>query len=134
MSDTSPDKLPRREREILDALFAVEDGASTEEIRERLADAPSYSAVRAMLSRLESKGFVRHREDGPRYVYFPTVSRASARRGALDRLISVFFKGSPRETVTALLRQENWTESELDALQFEIERARQERTKTRRRS
>jgi predicted transcriptional regulator len=122
-----PEKLPRREREILDALFSSEDSASVEDIRKRLADPPSYSAVRAMLVRLEAKGYVRHREEGLRYVYTPTKSRASARRSALNKLVRVFFGGSPSQTVTALLKQETWTDDELDALSAEIKRVRQNR-------
>jgi BlaI family penicillinase repressor len=121
------EKLSRREREIMDTLFALGDRASAEEIRELLSDPPTYSAVRAMLARLETKGYVRHREEGLRYVYMPTKSRASAQRNALSKLVRVFFGGSPRETATALLKQESWTDEELDALRSEIERVRKER-------
>jgi BlaI family penicillinase repressor len=122
-----PEKLTRREREIMDALFALGDRASVEDIRGRLTDAPSYSAVRAMLVKLEAKGFVKHREEGLRYVYVPTTSRATAQRNALSKLVRVFFGGSPREMATALLKQESWTDGELDALRTEIERVRKER-------
>jgi BlaI family transcriptional regulator, penicillinase repressor len=134
MSSPPNEKLTRREREIMDALFAVKDGASAADVRERLIDPPSYSAVRAMLVRLETKGFVRHREEGLRYVYVPTGLRASAQRGAIDKLVQVFFGGSPRETVTALLKQENWSDDELKSLQAEIEQVRQEKTNRRKRS
>jgi predicted transcriptional regulator len=113
----------------MDALFALGERASAEEIRERLSDPPTSSAVRAMLARLEAKGYLRHREEGLRYVYTPTKSRASARRTALARLVQVFFGGSPRETATALLKQESWTDDELEALRSEIERVRRERTR-----
>src|SRR5262245_21234054 len=93
------EKLTRREREIMDTLFALEDGASVEDVRERLSDPPSYSAVRAMLAKLEAKGYVRHREEGLRYVYSPTKSRAAAQRNALNMLVRIFFGGSPRQTV-----------------------------------
>ena len=111
----------------MDALFALGDRASAEEVRGRLSDPPSYSAVRAMLARLEAKGYVRHQEEGLRYVYIPTGSRASAQKNALSKLVRVFFGGSPRETATALLQQERWTDEELDALRAEIERVRKER-------
>src|SRR5688500_12362616 len=121
------EKLSRREREIIDALFALGNRASAEDLRARLSDPPSYSAVRAMLTRLEAKGHVRHREEGLRYIYMPTKSRASAQRTALSKLVRVFFGGSPRDTATALLQQEAWSDEELDALRSEIERVRKER-------
>jgi predicted transcriptional regulator len=129
---TSPPhhKLTRREREIMDALFALGDRATAEGIRAQLSDPPSYSAVRAMLVKLETKGFVRHREEGLRYVYTPTKSRASAQRNALQKIVRVFFGGSPGQTVTALLKQETWTDDELDALRAEIENVRKDRRRS----
>jgi predicted transcriptional regulator len=127
MSPPRPEKLTRREREIMDALFRSPAGASAEDVRARLTDPPSYSAVRTMLGRLEEKGYVRHREEGLRYVYLPTISRSAARRAALQQLVRVFFGGSPHETAAMLLRQERWTDDELDALQREIQKLRQER-------
>src|SRR4030095_8233536 len=104
MTMVSPphEKLTRREREIMDAIFALGDSASAEDVRARLTDPPSYSAVRAMLVKLEAKGFIKHREEGLRYVYSPTKSRASAQRNAIQKLVRVFFGGSPSHTVTAL--------------------------------
>lgn len=130
MASPPHEKLTRREREIMDALFALGDRASAEEIRERLSDPPSYSAVRAMLVRLEAKGYVRHIEQGFRYVYSPTKSRAAAQQNALKKLVSVFFWGSPSQTATALLKQEDWTDEELDVLSAEIERVRKDRRRS----
>jgi BlaI family transcriptional regulator, penicillinase repressor len=123
-----PQKLTRREREIMDILFALGQGAA-EEIRERLTDPPSYSAVRTMLGRLEAKGVIRHHEEGLRYVYAPTTSPSAARRSALKQHVRTFFGGSFGDMVTSLLRQESWTDEELGKLQAEIQRAREERKK-----
>jgi predicted transcriptional regulator len=118
------EKLSRREREIMNALFALKNRASVEEIRERLTHPPSYSAVRAMLVRLEKKGYIRHQEDGVRYVYSATTSHTAARRAALQQYVRVFFEGSLGQMMTSLVRNEDWTGEELDALREEIERAR----------
>ena len=123
-----PQKLTRREREIMDILFALGQGAA-EEIRERLTDPPSYSAVRTMLGRLEAKGVIRHHEEGLRYVYAPTTSPSAARRSALKQHVRTFFGGWFGDMVTSLLRQESWTDEELGKLQAEIQRAREERKK-----
>ena len=125
-----PEKLTRREREIMDVLHALGDRASAEDIRTRLTDPPGYSAVRAMLVKLEAKGYVRHREEGLRYVYSPTSSRAAARRAAWQSLVRTFFAGSPGEAVTALLKQEHWTDAELDALGRDIDEVRKARKRS----
>jgi BlaI family transcriptional regulator, penicillinase repressor len=130
MSTPKPEKLTRREREIMDALFACPDGASADDVRVRISDPPSYSAVRTMLARLEEKGYIRHREEGLRYVYTPTTPRTAARRAALEQLVRVFFAGSPVQTATALLKHENWTDEELTALRHEIESVRKERKRS----
>jgi predicted transcriptional regulator len=120
--------LSRREREILDVIFAIGGEASAEEIREKLSDPPSYSAVRAMLAKLEAKGAVKHKEKGLRYVYSPTTPRKTARKSALRRLVDVFFEGSKEQAVTALLDDEKWSEDELDALAEQIAARRKERS------
>ena len=127
MPAPSTQKLTRREREIMDLLFAAGGTASAEEVRERLTDPPSYSAVRTMLARLEGKGYIRHREEGLRYVYSPTTQPSTARRAALKQHLKVFFGGSLGDMVTALLRQEHWTDEELETLHTEIDRVRKER-------
>jgi len=127
MKRPSAERLTRREREIMNVIFALANRASAENIRARLSNPPSYSAVRSMLVRLETKGYIRHQEDGVRYVYSATTSQATARRAALRQYARVFFGGSLSQMVTALLKQEAWTDAELDALHAEIERVRQER-------
>jgi predicted transcriptional regulator len=120
----SPEHLSRREREIMHAVFALGNSASAEDIRGRLVNPPSYSAVRAMLARLEAKGHLRHREAGLRYIYSATTAPGAAKRNALQHYLGVFFGGSRGQLVTALLEDEQWSEEELDALERTIARAR----------
>jgi BlaI family penicillinase repressor len=122
-------KLSRREREIMDVLYALGDNAAADEIRERLTDPPSYSAVRAMLAKLEAKGVIRHRAEGLRYIYSPVTSRTTAQKKAVSQLTRVFFSGSASQVATALLKQENWSDDELEALRKEIEQVRKNRRK-----
>src|SRR5688500_19906189 len=77
------DKLSRRERDIMDVLYGLGDNASADEIRDKLTDPPTYSAVRAMLAKLEAKGVIRHRAEGLRYVYSPVTSRTAAQKKAI---------------------------------------------------
>ncbi len=121
------ERLSRREREIMNALFALKNKASAEDIRARLSNPPSYSAVRAMLVRLERKGYLRHQEEGVRYVYSATTTHAAAGRAALQQYVRTFFEGSLGQMMTALVRNESWTDEELDTLRAEIERARKGR-------
>ena len=102
MPDATLGGLSRRERQIMEIVYR-KGNATAAEIHGELADAPSYSAVRALLRVLEVKGHLRHRQDGPRYLYTPTVPRDRARRSALQRLVGTFFAGSVTDTVAALL-------------------------------
>jgi BlaI family penicillinase repressor len=120
-------RLTRREREIVDVIFERRNRASAEEIRVRLVDPPSYSAVRALLARLEQKGHVRHAEDAGRYIYSATTSPGTATRMALQQHLRTFFEGSRGRMITTLLREGDWTDDELQALKAEIDRVRKER-------
>jgi len=119
--------LSRRERQIMDILHARE-AVTAAEIREAMPDAPGYSAVRALLRILEEKGHVKHRQDGPRYVYFSKVSRENASRSALKRLVTTFFQGSVTEAVAALLDSQDakLSDAELVKLREMIKQAEKE--------
>ena len=121
------EKLSRREREIMDVLYALGDSADAEQIRQKLIDPPSYSAVRAMLAKLLAKGVIKHRAEGLRYVYSPVASRTSAQKRAVSQLMRVFFGGSASQAATALLKQESWSDEELAALRNEIDQVRKKR-------
>ena len=94
--------LSRRERQIMDIIFARGE-ATAAEVNSALPDQPSYSTVRTLLRILEEKGHLRHREDGQRYVYLPTRTRAAESRSALQRVVQTFFEGSLADTVAALV-------------------------------
>ena len=126
-SKADPD-LSRRERQIMDVLFA-RGRATGQEIQEGLPDKPNYSSVRTILRVLERKGYVRHVEEKLRYVYEPTVARETARRSALQRMIRTFFDGSAKEAAAALLNPAAFhlTEEELKDLGRLVDRAKKER-------
>src|ERR1700685_3933812 len=129
MAKTNAEPLTRREREIMDTVFALGNRAAAEEIRARLVDPPGDSSVRVMLARLEKKGCLKHLQDGPRYLYSATISPAVAKRTALQQYVQTFFGGSLRQMMTALVAESSWTDEELDALKKEIDRVRKERKK-----
>jgi predicted transcriptional regulator len=129
MPKTITEGLARREREIIHAVFALGNRASAEEIRARLSTPPSDSSVRVMLSRLEKKGWLKHQQDGLRYIYSATVSPAAAKRTALQQYLQTFFGGSMKQMMTALVTETSWSDDELDALKDEIDRIREERKK-----
>src|SRR3954462_4119595 len=119
-------QLSRRERQIMDVIYR-RGRATAAEVLEDIPDPPSYSAVRAMLRLLEEKGHVRHEQDGPRYVFLPTVNRDRARKSALKHVVRTFFDGSATDAVAALLEGDGkLSGSELDRLSQIIDDARQE--------
>ena len=123
MNTTDP--LSRRERQILDILYA-RGVASVADVQESLPDPPSYSAVRALLRILEEKGHARHETRGQRYLYLPMVPRESARTSALSRIVKTFFDGSAAQAAAALVDSGSLSEDELNKLSSLIERARKE--------
>src|SRR3954465_14900574 len=107
----APKGLSRRERQIMDVIYR-RGRATAAEVLEDMPDPPGYSAVRAMLRLLEEKGHVRHEQDGPRYVYMPTVNRDRARKSAMKHLVRTFFDGSTEDAVAALLQNDGMSDAE----------------------
>jgi len=117
--------VSRRERQILDILYQ-RGQATAAEVQAALPEPPSYSAVRALLRILEEKGHVRHEQDGPRYVYLPTVAHDNAQRSALRHILQTFFNGSAEQAISALLGDASgkMSPAELDRLARMIDTAR----------
>ena len=118
-------ELSRRERQIMDVLYA-RGKATVAEVMQELPDPPTYSAVRATLRILEEKGHVFHEQDGPRYVYVPAVETEHARKAALSHLVTTFFDGSEEEAVVTLLRMSDaaLSEDEVSRIRDRIREAR----------
>lgn len=121
----SPD-LSRRERQVMDILHR-RGGATVAEIMADLPDPPTYSAVRSVLRILGDKKLIRHKEDGPRYVYSTAEATERARDDVLAHVVRTYFAGSPEQAVTALLRMSDVDigDADLDRLRDTIRRARQ---------
>ncbi len=119
--------LSRRERQIMDIIYELNE-ATAAQVLERLPNPPGYSAVRALLRVLEEKGHLSHKQDGPRYVFVPTLPRDEARENALKHLVNTFFDGSTEKVVAALLdiSDEKLSEDDYQRLSQLIENARKE--------
>jgi predicted transcriptional regulator len=120
-------QLGARERQILDALFRLEEG-SVADVRAELPEPPSYSSVRTMIRLLESKGFLKHREQGAKYMYRPTQSARAASKSAVVHVLKTFFHGSPSAALAAILdvSSDKLTEHDLARMKQLIERAKQD--------
>jgi BlaI family transcriptional regulator, penicillinase repressor len=120
-------QLSRRERQIMDAIYRFGE-VSAAEIQENIPDPPSYAAVRRLIAILEEKGYVQHRQDGPRYLYRPVEGIEKARKSAISHLTDTFFRGSTFKAVAAMLdlSSEDLTPEELEELARLIHKAKGE--------
>lgn len=114
----------------MDALFERGE-ASAADIQQAIPNPPSYSAVRAMLSKLEEKGVIEHREKGAKYIFYPVTEKKTASKSAIKRLLKTFFGGSPLAAVNALLgmQEGKLTDEELDKLEEMIDKVKQQQGK-----
>src|SRR4249920_2304053 len=125
MTDALNSELSRRERQIMDAVYRLGE-ASAADVASALPDRPAYNAVRVTLGILEKKGFLKHRQDGPRYVYAPVIARDKAKQSAMKHVLRTFFQGSPSAAILALLGGEasKLSRQDLDDIAAAIARAR----------
>jgi BlaI family penicillinase repressor len=124
---TLDQQLSRRERQIMQVIYR-KGRATANEVLERLPDAPSYSAVRALLKILETKGHLRHVVRGTHFVFLPTLTPERARRSAMENLLDTFFDGSAGKAAAAFLdvSRSGLSEQELDRISRLIQHAREE--------
>ena len=117
--------LSRRERQIMDILYRL-GRATANEVMNALSGEPNYSTVRTQLRVLESKGHIRHEEEGLRFVYMPTVPRHAVRQSALRHMLETFFEGSAEKLLSTLLGSEGGklSDAELERLAQLIEKTR----------
>lgn len=125
-SDAATTALSRRERQVMDILHR-RTGATVAEIMADLPDPPTYSAVRSVLRILSEKALIKHREDGPRYVYYPAEPTETARADVLAHVVRTYFGDSLEQAVTALLRMSDvdLSDADIKRLRSSIRRARQ---------
>ena len=118
-----PSTLSRRERQIMDILFARGE-ATVRQIQESLDDPPTVMAVRRMLHILEEKGHLKRHQDGREVVYSPRESRKSAGSNALKHVLDTFFSGAIDEALAAhFARKEEVSPEQLARLQEMIAQA-----------
>ena len=125
MSKELPDSLSRRERQIMDIIYRKGPISGMEVMRE-LPDSSSYSAVRTFLRILERKGYLKHKEEGAKYIYSPTITHEKAKRSALKRVLQTFFDGSVEQAVATLfdVSDTSLSKNELSRLAQRIQEAR----------
>ena len=125
MKGRALDQLGRRERQIMEIIHK-RGRANAAEVLADIPDAPTYTAIRGMLRLLESKGYLRHEQDGPRYVYFPTADPERVSKSALRHLVKTFFDDSASSAVAAMVGvyEKDLSDADLDALQILIDNAR----------
>jgi predicted transcriptional regulator len=127
MAKKNNNNLSRRERQIMDIIYQLKN-ATAAEVLERLDDPPSYSSVRALLRILVEKGHLRHKQQGPRYVFSPKINPEKAKRSAMQHMLKTFFDDSAINVVATLLdvSKSNLSDDELERLTQLIDKAKEE--------
>ena len=120
-------ELSKRERQIMDVIYRKKS-ATAKEVMERIPNPPSYSTVRKLLNILERKGFLKHIQDGLRYIYYPKIPHKKAMRSAVRQLMETYFDNSVEEAMTALIeyKSEGISDSDLDKMIDLIEKMKKE--------
>lgn len=127
MSKSLHTHLSRRESQIMDAVYQLGE-ASVADVVERMPDDPSYNTVRVTLGILEKKEYLKHRQEGRRYMYSPVVPAEKAKRSAMGHLLQTFFAGSPSKAILTLLDMSSahLSDQELEEIEGLIEQAKKE--------
>jgi BlaI family transcriptional regulator, penicillinase repressor len=127
MDQKKDERLSKREQQIMDIIYRKGE-VSANQVLDYLPDPPGYSAVRAMLRVLEEKGRLRHKQDGLKYIYYPTVHKEEAKESALKGLLATFFNGSAKNAVATLIdmSRDEMKDSDWNRLENLIDEAKKE--------
>lgn len=122
-----PTELSRRERQIMDAVYALGE-ATVNQVVETIPSPPTAMAVRRMMHILEEKGHLRRRENGREVVYGPRQAKDKAGRRAFERVLETFFGGSLEEALASHMhsRKDQVSDEERERLIALIQQARKE--------
>jgi len=102
MAQNITSELSRRERQIIEAVYQLEE-ASVADVVEKMPDNPDYHTIRVSMANLRDKGYLKHRREGKRYIYTPVIPEEKAQKSALRHMVETFFKDSPSQAVLKLL-------------------------------
>lgn len=127
MSHKLQNDLSKRERQVMEVIYKRK-GASAKEVQEDIPDPPTNSAVRSVLIILEKKGFIRHKRQGKKYIYTPTIPPKKARYSAVKQLLATYFDNSLEKAVSTMLeiRNKDLTEEDLERLTQIVQNVRKE--------
>lgn len=112
----------------MEAVYRLGE-ADVAAVQEELPDTPDYHAVRVVMANLEDEGYLRHRQEGRRYVYSPEIPREKAKRSALGHLVRTYFAGAPSDVLLTLLNMsaDELREEDIEELESWIEYAKERR-------
>jgi BlaI family penicillinase repressor len=105
------------ETEILRLVWELNE-ATVQQIRERLPSGkkPAYNTVQTLLSRLEQKGYLKHRIDGKAHVYVPAVKQKEVIKTTVGDFLSRLFGGDPKPLVQFLAEDGKIDEEDINRL------------------
>jgi BlaI family penicillinase repressor len=107
--------LTSRELDVMSVLW--ERGSATvAEVLDSLGEELAYTTVLTVLRGLESKGAVRHDEEGKAYRYFPSIQPTKIGRRSLERLLDKVYQGSRELLLTQLVADRDVSAEELKRL------------------
>ena len=105
-------KLTNRELDVMSVLWQQGTG-TVSDVAAGLEDELAYSTVLTMLRTLETKGHVRHEQEGKAYRYIPVTQPEDFGERALGRVLDKIFHGSREMLVTRLVADESVSPDEL---------------------
>ena len=95
--------------------------ATASEILDEIEDDISYSTVMTMMRILQSKGHVRHEQDGKAFRFFAVTGAEEAGTTVLGRLLQKVFHGSRELLVNQLVSSEDISREEIQSIMKRLE-------------
>lgn len=118
-------RISDAELDVMEALWAAGQPLTAAEVAERIDVDRGWTlaTVKTMLSRLVTKGALKHREDGRRFLYSPAIKREAYVGNESRRFVEKLFGGRLSPLVARLAEEDGLDQkdiAEIEALLKEL--------------
>lgn len=106
-------KLAKREEEIMQILWKLENAFIKEIIEEMPEPKPHYNTVSTIVRILSDKGFIGHKTFGNTHQYLPLVKKENYQKDAVSDVLKKYFDNSYSKMVAHFAQEEKISKDEL---------------------
>ena len=106
-------KLTNKEEQIMQVLWKLQAAFVKEIVQELPEPKPHYNTVSTTIRKMETKGYIKHKDFGSTYQYLPAIAQEDYRSSTVSTALKNYFDNSYKEMVSQFAQEEKISVKEL---------------------